>query len=388
MVDSNSFININTTHGFLSASPLIWLPPTNTLNQQLNSIALQLPNLIKNNQIHQKIDELNLEYQHEDISLENNTEAEKNSACLILLFIAQAYIWTHHDKPKTHLPSVIARNLYSLCREMQRLPTFTYADYVLNNWHVSDSEMNPCLTFTGEPDEAWFIKIHIMIEAACGKALRAAYDAVEISHSFQDQKDQLIVLINTISTSINEATNYLNKMEDGCDPFFYLNKMRYFLSGWEKVSTEGVLFEGVLIRNKNPSFALKGATGAQSSILPALDAALGIQHDMDYLHQMMYQFQQYMPRKDVFLIHLFGQSKIKEVVKRLKSKELLETWEHALQQIGLFRGTHMQLVKHYIYQPAEHGGIDRSKIVGTGGTAIEDYLHTRYEKSIHTEAKH
>jgi indoleamine 2,3-dioxygenase len=43
--------------------------------------------------------------------------------------------------------------------------------------------------------------------------------------------------------------------------------------------------------------SFRGETGAQSSIIPALDAALGIAHAEDMLHRYLKEMRHYMPPK-------------------------------------------------------------------------------------------
>lgn len=382
-------------YGFLPSGPaLIQLAPLSDINNQLNDIAAHLPILLAENRLRIEVEKLNSIQAESDITFEKKTEQEMNGVILILLMIAQAYIWEDTSKPMQNLPSVIARNLYSLCRMKQRFPTLTYADYVLYNWTRADNShpirlntIQPLLTFTGSQDEAWFIKIHITIEAISGKALHAAHQAMRLAHEIfyrqhnQKKIEKLIIFLQDIAESLHQASLILPKMKEGCDPTYYWHSLRPYLNGWEKIKTlaqTGVKFEGVLIRNHSPFYQFKGASGAQSSIIPALDAALGMEHEIDEMYQIMLAFQQYMPPQHVLFINRCRLSKIKPVIHTTQSNELTQAWENAVEQLSLFRLAHLQLVKEYIYQPVKNEKADVSKITGTGGTLISDYLNQRY----------
>ncbi len=361
------------------------LPDNSDLNRQINLIANNLPILIREKILREEINRLDGEFnQAPDLTLAGRRE--KYNAIFILVILAQAYIWEDADAPAHSLPALLAKNLYVLCKHLQRLPVMTYADYVLSNWRLLDkneeislANIEPLVTITGSKDEAWFIKIHIVIEALCAKALYASARITTIA----DEKE-VYSLLNDITQAVISAAAILKKMPEGCHPSYYWRSLRNYLNGWEKVrhplkNEYGVTFAGINIRGKAPRYQLKGASGAQSSILPALDAALGIQHDIDEMYQTMLTFRQYMPREHVLFIDMLSyQNAMKE---RTKSSSLQMTWEAATAATALFRREHINLVKQYIYQPAEYDGVNAAAVSGTGGTAIDEYLGNRYSNS-------
>ena len=76
------------------------------------------------------------------------------------------------------------------------------------------------------------------------------------------------------------------QMFNASDPECYVDKVRPWIFGYKNNPDfpDGVVFDGVL--DNQPQF-LRGETGAQSNIIPVLDALLGIEHAHDALFQML-----------------------------------------------------------------------------------------------------
>lgn len=385
------FKTISMERGFLSDfTPLHFLPSNSKLNDRLNIIAANLPELLKTQTLRAEADSLDHDLSFANITVNKADHREADTAILILLFIAQGYVWENFTSPAGTIPAVIGRNLYALCKEQQRFPALTYADYVLRNWKlvvpdrgITLENIEPLFTLTGTRDEAWFIKIHVMIEAVCGKAAHAAFQIADAAKFSGCGTEETRVYIRRhladISHALRESIQLLQRMQEGCQPYVYWSLIRNYLHGWEKAGDQkGVKFNGVSIRNRDTLFRFKGPSGAQSSIIPTLDTALGIQHEIDEMYQTMLTFRQYMPAEHGSFIELL---KLSSPGRHLadSSHELKEAWHEAVRQLGLFRMEHIRMVKQYIYNPAEYHGLDKMKITGTGGTAIDDYLGGRQE---------
>jgi len=390
--------------GFLTLdNPVSHLPLTSPLNIRLNHIISHLPELLRAGKLRQEVTALNAEMANATIDIDDGNIQQQNAAILILLMIAQGYVWENPCQPENMIPAILARNIYSLCKSQQRFPALTYADYVLYNWKLKDSSkeisldnIEPLATFTGQSDEAWFITIHVVIEAVCGKALEAAFQASRLAHVVKTTHQpwsptveiQLCEYLEKISLTLQEAMDILSKMQDGCDPHFYWSTLRHYLNGWEKVKTDtdndanhGVYFDGVVIHGKMPKFRYKGPSGAQSSIMPALDAALGLNHDIDEMYQTLLAFQQYMPPNHMLFIQVMKLSELKHLIQTINSSALTEAWKNALHYLGVFRLEHLKLVQQYIYHPAEKQGLSTLDLTGTGGSPLSQYLGSRYEST-------
>ena len=98
------------------------------------------------------------------------------------------------------------------------------------------------------------------------------------------------------------STGILRRMGERCDPYIYHTRVRTFMSGWthESMPPAGLAYEGVPATagaSAEPwrSERYFGETGAQSSVVPALDAALGVGMSEDELLPYLLQMRLYMP---------------------------------------------------------------------------------------------
>lgn len=96
--------------------------------------------------------------------------------------------------------------------------------------------------------------------------------AAGVQHNLQGIRDAL----TTTGTALDAMRTILARMPEKCDPLIYYKRVRLPASGWRNNPTlpQGLVYQGV---SKTP-MELYGATGAQSSVLPALDCALGVEH--------------------------------------------------------------------------------------------------------------
>ena len=79
----------------------------------------------------------------------------------------------------------------------------------------------------------------------------------------------------------------LNRMYEHCDPYIFYNRVRPFLAS----------FEGIEYQGCDPlSRDYYGGSAAQSSLLQAIDAMLGIIHHEDKARSYLREMRNYMPR--------------------------------------------------------------------------------------------
>jgi len=386
--------SVDLSNGFLPGTrPVTKLPDNSEYHKRLNDIISNLPTLIKEKLLRKTIDDLDKEFVNAELSLEKGNKAQKNTAIMFIVAIAQGYIFEDTKNPANIIPAVIAKNLYLLCKSRQRFPMITYADYVLNNWRMKNpcgeitlDNIEPIFTFTGTTDEAWFIKIHVAIESACGQALRAAEATyLEAKNSAPDTK-KMSSALTAIAESLQKAIDVMHEMKTGCNPDTFWDIMRPYLSGWDKIKATGsddlgVKFAGIRTKDTKP-FDFTGPSGAQSSIVPALDNALRIKHEIDGMFKLLLKFKEYMPNDHQAFIAHFSDSKIKTVVYKSGSPTLIDAFKSAIDAVQKMRGAHLGLVHQYIYKTAGARGIPAHVITGTGGAPIDGYLAGRYEDTL------
>ena len=283
---------------------------------------------------------------------------------------------------------MIAKNLYPLCKEQQRLLSITYHDYVLHNWRLIDKNkgitldnIEPIITFTGTNDEAWFIKIHVAIEATSGKALFLLQKMNEyLRHQPLINSEKIINSLNKITDTLADMRALMQRMKEHCDPHIFWNVLRPYLMGWEKIKSpqegpNGVMLEGIAIQER---YNYSGPSGAQSSIIPALDGVFAIKHDINSMSSYLNNFKNYMSKKHQSAILLFAQHPLNKFVTNNSIDErLMVAYRAAVKGVELFRGSHLHIVHDYIHNPAKSQGIDIKHITGTGGTP-DHYLAGRY----------
>lgn len=384
-------------NGFLPEKPsLEHLPERgNLLNKHLNDLIKNLPALLEKKELARHIDELNHDLQRDTLDL--RSKKEQDTAILILSMLVQAYIFNDPNAPRHFVPEVIANNLNKLCYEQQRFPIVSYVDYILNNWKFIDpnkgitlENIEPLYTFTNSKDEAGFIKIHVAIEAAFAPALHAVTDASLLADSIlkgektytKQNEQKLIASLKEITQSILDARGIIRKMSELCDPEYFYNILRPYMKGWNTLKTvvngkeqSGVEFKGILSTDIIKLHSYKGPSGAQSSIVPALDAFFGVKHTIDGMFMTLHDFQQYMPSQHQAFINNLSGCQLQLLAH--EHEQLNAAFTEAVQQLIFFRSSHMNIVHKFVLGPAKTQGVEAKDITGTGGAPIHEYLNER-----------
>jgi indoleamine 2,3-dioxygenase len=171
-------------------------------------------------------------------------------------------------------------------------------------------------------------------------------------------------------------------MPQHCDPYIYYNRVRPYIHGWKNnpALPQGLIYETCF--NNEPQF-FRGETGAQSSIIPALDLLLGIQHQEDELSVYLKEMRLYMPREHrAFLTSLAEKPSIREYVRHEGSKkpELRDLYNRCIDLVVRFRFTHLKYAAQYIQIQSQQSSTNPNA-VGTGGTPFMNYLSKHEQES-------
>jgi indoleamine 2,3-dioxygenase len=120
-----------------------------------------------------------------------------------------------------------------------------------------------------------------------------------------------------------------------------------------------------------------------SSIIPSLDAALGIQHRSDQLRVYLAAMRQYMPPGHVrFIEQLESGPSVRSFVLSSDDATLRDAYNTCVEGVEQFRSTHLDYAARYIQRQAQVGA--NSTTYGTGGTPFMRYLKKhRDETSTH-----
>jgi indoleamine 2,3-dioxygenase len=362
-----------------SKDPLKKYINSSNSSDRLTDIANQLPKLLLTGTVQKKIKSLKPNDLSVDLLIKKNNIREIKLAMAQLSFISHAYIWGAQT-PSEVLPEVLAKPWSKVANILGRPPILSYASYCLDNWYrlnpkadISLENVGLLTNFLGGVDEDWFVTIHVCIEDAAREAISAA-NAISKLNEKNLLKDFLDHL-KSITLSLKKVNSIFSRMPEKCDPYIYYHRVRPFIFGTKDNPDlkKGLIYENQY--NNKPQF-FRGETGAQSSIMPFLDGALGIYHKEDHLRHYLNEMRDYMPpnhRKSIEVVE--KRSKAKILIN--ESKKLTSEYNKCLEEIRVFRAQHLEFAATYIHKqsqitnPFGRGG---STITGTGGTPFMKYL--------------
>jgi len=342
-------------------------------------IANQLPKLLLTGRVQKTIDNLKVNDLSIKNLIKNNDIREIKLAMVHLSFISHAYIWGSKT-PSNILPEAVSKPWVNLSDILGRPPILSYASYCLDNWYrinpkeeISLENVGLITNFLGGVDEDWFVTIHVCIENAASNAINAASKLSKLNEA--DSISIYLKYLKQIIKSLREVNIIFSMMLEKCNPYVYYHRVRTLIFG---TKDNPDLKKGLIYKNQynnKPQF-FRGETGAQSSIIPYLDGALGIYHTEDHLRHYLNEMRDYMPpdhRKMIEEVEL--RSNAKHFIHQ--SKQLTNEYNKCLEEIRIFRAQHLEFAATYIHKqsqiknPFGRGG---STITGTGGTPFMKYL--------------
>lgn len=317
-----------------------------------------------------------------------HSERSLKRAMMILSYFGHAYVWGE-DPPADRLPASIAVPWYEAAKRLGRPPVLSYASYALDNWKriepdgaIDVDNLGLLQNFLAGQDEEWFITIHVEIEAKAAPAIHAIPKAqlAVANHSPSDLEGALVQMAG----ALEQMYHGLCRMVEKCDPYIYYNRVRPYIHGWKDnpVLPEGMVYEGVEAYRGEPQ-RFRGETGAQSAIIPSLDAALNISHQDDPLKTYLQEMRDYMPpRHRAFIQEIEAGPSVRHYVltHREAYPELAGAYNECVHWIELFRAKHLEYAATYIYKQHALSDANPNK-VGTGGTPFMKYLKKHRDES-------
>ncbi len=315
-------------------------------------------------------------------------DRQRRRAMVILSFLGHAYVWGEEETVSS-MPSCLAVPWHQVAESLGRPAVLSYASYALDNWRRLDADADVELgnivlleNFLGGLDEEWFVLIHVAIEANAGPALAAMVAAQQAV--VEEDPELVTAKLETIAGTLERMHDILLRMPERCDPYIYYHRVRPYLHGWANhpLLPTGIIYEGVTAYGDKPQM-FRGETGAQSSIVPALDAALAITHAEDLLRTYLQEMRDYMPPKHRGFVEAIetGPS-IRDFVlrHRRRAPRLREAYNAAVDALAQFRATHLEYAHNYIVKQAQ-GRPQNPRDVGTGGTPLIPYLSKHREET-------
>jgi indoleamine 2,3-dioxygenase len=343
---------------------------------QACDLALRLPEILPTGAVREVLDTLKLVSPERVVDL---TEGQARMAMVHYSFLVQAYIWGA-ETPVSVLPASLAVPTVALADRLGQQPLLQYSGYVLDNWGLLDASKPLSLDniymiqkFAAGTDEAWFVLVHVAIEAKAGAALALYGPLIEAENDGDADRAQLI--LEEIVAIWAEINALFDRMPDRCDPYIYFRRVRPYIHGWKDnpALDGGVVYEGV-DRYKGVPQAFRGQTGSQSSIVPSMDALLGVGHAAGPLRAYLDELHIYRPpghRR--FIDKVRAQSRVRDFAKQAGHKGLTDAYNAAVQAVADFRSRHLEYAASYINKQGGYSTGNDTEI-GTGGTPFMKYL--------------
>ncbi|WP_321489679.1 indoleamine 2,3-dioxygenase [uncultured Hyphomonas sp.] len=371
-----SVYGMSRERGFLASFDpgAVQLPPD---LQPAREMARSIPQLICTGRVRALLERLPL------IDLESfcktASEAELRIAMLHYSFMVQTYVWGEPEAPRA-LPACLAVPIWQLGKAIGQPPLLPYSSYTLENWALIDengpidlSNVRVLQHFDGGMDEAWFILVHVAIEARAGELLDEALNLIQAS-SVADPGEAKRCL-TAMSTAWGDINAIFDRMPERCDPYCYFHRVRPWIHGWKDNPAlgDGLIYEGVEETGGAPQ-AFRGQTGSQSSIVPAMDALLSVGHAADPLRSFLDELHAYRPPEHRrFIEDIRATSQVRRFIENSGDAVLKKLYNDNVSQLARFRTRHLEYAASYINKQASHStGNDPD--VGTGGTPFMRYL--------------
>ena len=316
--------------------------------QELYSLSIAIPNMVREKAVVSTLETMEV---FPGMNVEGPTVNMLVRINAMVQSLVQAYILEkggdreENAETVVTLPNKIAQWSVTAAHRIGCYPTQTYETYILGNYRLVNPELGfklenvePLVNFSDSPGEAWFIKMHVVIEHLAAAALHHAYllhhvleDATELTLAMQEQ---LIVHFDGIAEGMKKVANFLLKMQLHLTGTEFFQKVRPFLKAWQG----GVVYEGVEAYRNDVMF-WRGASGAQSSILPTFDRALQI--PVSQLETMQDMFRYMPPQHQRFLLVISSsQVNLLATIQASNNEHLFESYKQAVGSIVDFRSSH------------------------------------------------
>lgn len=361
--------------GFLCSydAPQVELPEAFA---EARDAAMRLPEILPTGEVRAVLDALAIPPADAIAALD---EHQARMAMVHYSFLVQSYVWGAEPAAAV-LPASIAVPMVALADRLGQQPLLQYSGYVLDNWGLLDPARSLSLDniymiqkFAGGTDEAWFVLVHVAIEARAGEAL--ALFAPIVDAALNEDADTTRALLERMAAVWKDIHAIFGRMPEQCDPYVYFHRVRPYIHGWKDnpALKAGVTYLGV-DRYRGAGQAFRGQTGSQSSIVPSMDALLGVGHAADPLRAYLDELHIYRPPAHRrFIDDVRACSQLRSFVARASHKGLTEAYNAVVQAVADFRSLHLEYAASYIHkQGGASAGNDTE--VGTGGTPFMKYL--------------
>lgn len=307
------------------------------------------------------------------------SDAQIRTAMVRYSFMVQAYVWGEPDAPR-RLPAPLAVPMWALAKRLGQQPLLPYSAYVLDNWDRLDRKAPIALdnvwmiqNFLAGQDEAWFVLVHVAIEARAGEMLAEIPKLIEAADNGDENAvEASLARCNKVWDDVNAI---FDRMPERCDPYIYFHRVRPYIHGWKDnpALSAGLIYEGVAETNGQPQ-SFRGQTGSQSTIVPSMDALLGVGHAADPLRTFLDELHIYRPPAHrTFVDEVRRRSHLRAFIQKTGSPVLRDFYNANITSLARFRTRHLEYAASYINKQGKDS-LGNDTDVGTGGTPFMKYL--------------
>jgi indoleamine 2,3-dioxygenase len=273
--------------------------------------------------------------------------------------------------------------IWYLCSLPFKVPNVTtYSAVILNNFTYTDNNIdrpvdiinniNTKYAITNTTDEQNFYRVHIAIEKTGSHLIESMYYVADHVTS----KTDFITFLENVATTIKNMRDVMLQMHTLCNPNVFWNQVRVYLGGY---TADNGLPNGLRVDGTDLAFNFGGGSGAQSTLIHAIDIFFNIEHGIEHATKFLADQRVYMPIKhqrylsDLARIH--ENDYIKNKVIAFNDPDIINAYNDAVRALIDFRSTHYTIVHRYVvrYINAAKAGvnaddINRNNIHGTKGS--------------------
>jgi len=312
----------------------------------------------------------------------------------VLTFILHFYI---HSIPKPspapiHIPSSLSIPLRAVSDHLGLPPICTYSDTICYNYSIPGFPAGPedfsiHSTFSSTRDEVHFYRTQAMIEYRGTRAMSSMKSVISAVDGSRLQ--QVSTHLDQLASVVDELTEILTNLRTDCDPAVFFNRIRVWFPGGK------LIFE--LGDGKSIEEEWMGSSAAQSSIIQALDAFLGIE-PLTHKPQERYDVKPSDGSKMAFLARMrlylpadhrafleelgrFGQQMRSFILNhpdREQATGTTEAYNRVIDAMQKFRSGHIRIVALYVTTQQRKG----EKSGGTGGTSGVQFLKSIRDQTV------
>ncbi|KIY50754.1 Indoleamine 2,3-dioxygenase [Fistulina hepatica ATCC 64428] len=293
-------------------------------------------------------------------------------AHLVLAWLVHYYIHSCPDSDSVVVPKSLAVPLVEVSRRLGIAPVLTYADTVLWNWTLinpggpmSVENIGFRHTFTTTEDEASFYATSLRVELCGAEIIKIIDDCTSFPcHPDLASISCLARYLTRLRAAINDLRDIIESVRVGCDPLVFHWRIRPWFKGSDAdgPTTSRWVYEGV---DGDEPLDLSGPSSGQSTVIHALDAFLGVDHELKYRrspapsesnrkadHGFMRRMQRYMPQPHREYLHCISQNAVHIREAALKFPMLREPYDGAIAALKRLRDLHIRVAVLYIVSMA------------------------------------